>query len=68
MNNSVYFSSRVIDTVKALPESERSAISAALASEYILGVNPDDHLTPYQSILYTMIRAYVERDMLKRSN
>lgn len=64
MNQSVYFSPRVINTLKSLPENEREVITSALASEFILGVVPsDDSLTPFQNILYTMIRSYVERDM-----
>lgn len=64
MNQAVFFSQRVINTINSLPEVEREAISTALASEFILGVVPgDDSLTPFQAILYTMIRSYVERDM-----
>lgn len=67
MNQAVYFSPRVISTIKSLPEVEREAISSALASEYILGIQPaEDSLTPFQTILYTMIRSYVERDMQQR--
>ncbi len=67
MNESVYFSQRVISTIKSLPEVEREAISTALASEFLLGVAPDDNsLTPFQSIIYTMIRTYVEHDMKQR--
>lgn len=63
MNQAVYFSPRVISTIKSLSAADRSAISTALASEFILGVQPDDEmLNPFQAILYTMIRSYVERD------
>lgn len=68
MNQAVIFSQRVIDTLKSLPTSEREIISSALASEFLLGVSPsEESLTPFQTILYTMIRTYVERDMKKLS-
>lgn len=64
MKQAVVFSPRVLNTIQSLPELERSAISSALASEFLLGIAPsDDTLTPFQTILYTMIRSYVERDM-----
>lgn len=64
MNQSVYLSPRVINTIKSLPDVEREAITSALASEFILGIEPsDDSLTPFQNILYMMIRSYVQRDM-----
>lgn len=64
MKQAVVFSPRVLNTIQSLPELERSAISSALASEFLLGITPsDDTLTPFQTILYTMIRSYVERDM-----
>lgn len=67
MNQAVYFSPRVISTIQSLPEDERSAISSALASEFLLGIEPaEDALTPFQTLLYTMIRSYVERDMNAR--
>ncbi len=62
MNASVVFSSHVINSVKALPESDRRAIANALAGEFLLGLDPDEELTPFQSMLYTIMQFYIKRD------
>lgn len=62
MKKAVIFSARVLKTVKALPHTERDAISTALAREFILGEDPRPSLTPVLGILYTMIRFYVLQD------
>lgn len=61
MNTATVFTERVLRTLSKLPENEQSAISAALTAEFILGRDPDEGLSPFQSILYTMIRTYVGR-------
>lgn len=62
MNGSLVFSPRVLKTLQNLPLSERSLITTALAEEYIFGQDPHRLLTPLQSIIYTMISFYVQRD------
>lgn len=62
MKPSVIISQHVINTVKSLPEADRKAIAEALAAEVLLGENPDTRLTPFQAMLYTMIKFYVDRD------
>lgn len=62
MDKSIIISSHVVDTIKSLPESERAAIANALASELILGADPDAMLSPFQAMLYSIIRFYVKRD------
>ena len=62
MDTSIIISSHVVDTIKSLPESERAAIATALASELILGNDPDEMLSPFQAMLYSIIRYYVKRD------
>lgn len=66
--SSIVISPKVIDTVKALPESERKAIVEALAFDIFLGHNPDEILTPFQALLYTMIRRYVSRDSYRANS
>ncbi len=64
MNQAVYFSTRVINTLQSLPENARYAISNALTSEFLLGIAPDTNgLAPDLAMLYVMVRSYVERDM-----
>lgn len=62
MNSAIIISSRVIDTIKSLPETERKAIATALSAELILGADPDETLNSFQSMLYSIIRFYVKRD------
>lgn len=69
MNQAVYFSTRVINTLQALPEQARYAITNALTSEFLLGMVPEtDCLAPDIAMVYVMIRSYVERDMVKMCN
>lgn len=65
LETSIIITPHVVNTVKALPESDRKAIVEALAADILLGVNPDDVLSPFQSILYSMIKFYVERDSVR---
>ncbi len=62
MNSSVIISPRVIDTINSLSSADRTPISNALSMEFILGQNPEDTLTPNQSIIYAVIRFYVTQD------
>lgn len=64
MNQAIIITPHVINTIKSLPERERSAITNALAEEMILG-GSDTVLSPYQRMLYSIIRFYVERDTVK---
>lgn len=69
MNQAVYFSTRVINTIQSLPESARYAVTNALTSEFLLGVTPETEcLAPDIAMVYVMIRSYVERDMGKMCN
>lgn len=66
MNGSpVIISNHVIDTINALSETDRRAIAAAIVDEFVLGLNPDDALSPFQAMLYTLISHYVKRDSIK---
>ncbi len=62
MNSSIIISSRVLETIKSLPEAERRPIANALSAELLLGADPDESLTSFQSMLYSVIRFYVKRD------
>lgn len=57
-----YISPRVIDTITSLPAEDRIPISNALSTEFILGIDPTDMLTPMQAMLYAMIKFYVKQD------
>lgn len=63
MNQSVYFSTRVLDTINSLPMDDRSTMAAALTSEFILGVDVADSLNGIQKMVYSILRHYVRQDM-----
>lgn len=54
--------SRVVDAIRSLPASDRESISRALGNEFLLGLNPEELLTPVQAMVYAMIRFYVTQD------
>lgn len=62
MNGNIVISQHFINTIQALPESERTSITQALACDLILGQDPCEMLSPFQSMLYSIIRYYVKKD------
>lgn len=58
----VFISSHVIESIKSLPDTDRRAVAMALANEMLLGLNPDEGLTPFQAMLYSIIQFHVRRD------
>lgn len=62
MSQRFVISDHVIETIKALPTEEREAVSRALALELFAGGNPEEILTPFQAMLYSVIRYHVKRD------
>lgn len=62
MGTTIVITPNVINTINALPVEERLAITAALASELILGKESASSLTPVQAMVYSMIKDYVYRD------
>lgn len=66
-NSSIIISEHVVNSVKSLPETDRKAIASALAEELLLGQCPDDKLTPFQAMLYSIIHYYVRRDTERAS-
>lgn len=65
MNDSLVISQHVVNTIQSLPQEERVVISNALVSEFILGENPESVLTPFQAMLYSVVRYYVKKDNAK---
>jgi len=62
MNSAIYISPRVINTINALPENDRIAVASAITGELILGAQASDHLTPLQTLAFSIIRSYVKND------
>lgn len=68
MQNSVIISQHVINTIKSLPDTDRKAIAYAMATEILLNENPCENLSGFQSMIYTMIKFYVDRDTQRHSS
>lgn len=64
-HQSIVISSHVINTINSLPEEEKVAVATAFVSEMIMGVDPENALSPLQAMLYGIIKSYVERDSMK---
>ncbi|GEM_PF-774212 len=62
MNNPVILSSRVIDTINSLPETERIAVASAISAQLILGADASSALSPIENMLFSMICSYVRHD------
>ena len=67
MNQTIVLTPHVINTINSLPEDERVAVASAFVSEMIMGVNPDESLSPLQKMLYSVIKLYVQQDSIKLS-
>ncbi|MBR3830594.1 MAG: hypothetical protein IKJ52_05020 [Muribaculaceae bacterium] len=65
MNNSIVISSHVINTINSLPKEEQITVASAFVSEMIMGENPEGELSPLQTMLYSVIRFYVQQDSAK---
>lgn len=68
MTTPVVFSPRVLTTLNSLPIDDRSAMAAALTSEFLLGVDAVNHLSATQRMVYAIIRHYVTQDMKRMSS
>lgn len=61
MNKTFVISDDVINTINSLPEEDRIAMSAAIASEMICGRNVERNLNSMQRIILSIIRSSVQR-------
>ena len=52
MNNPVILSSRVIDTINSLPETERIAVASAISAQLILGAEDSSALSQIENMLF----------------
>lgn len=65
---SIVITPHVINTINALPEDERVAVASAFVGEMIMGFNVEDTLSPIQTMLYAVIKSYVQRDSYRYNN
>lgn len=68
MSQSIVISNHVLETIKSLPTDAREVITNALATDLFLGRNPDDTLSPFHAMIYSVIRYYVRRDSERAGN
>lgn len=69
MNTPIFISPRVINTINALPQEDRIAVTSALAGEFILGTDTHNGaLNAVQTLAYTIIRSYVQHDTKRFSS
>lgn len=62
METNFIITPRVVNTINSLPAGERELITTALAQELILGRNAMELLSPFQGVVYAIIRSYVKTD------
>jgi len=62
MNQSILITPRVLQAINALPMDERVAVVSAIAGEMFLGHAPGSALSPMETIIYSMIRSYIQHD------
>lgn len=65
MTNSIVISQNVIRTIGKLPHEERKAIFEAFTSDEIFQTKREVELTPFQELIYAMVKDYIYRDSLK---
>ncbi len=63
--NAIVISERVLCTIQSLPEGERKAIFNAFVCDEIYKIERDSSLSPFQEMLYAIIKDYINRDSIK---
>ncbi|MBJ2188085.1 MAG: hypothetical protein HFJ87_05630 [Muribaculaceae bacterium] len=61
MNRAIVITPHVINTLRSLPFEERMSVTSALAGELLLGTGPCDDLEPMETMIYQIIRFYVNQ-------
>lgn len=62
MRKSVLFSPRLITTLKSLDENDQMTMTAALASEFLLGIDVMSQMKGSELMVYAILRSYVLHD------
>ncbi len=65
MTSSIVISQNVIKTIVRLPKEERKAIFGAFACDEIFQTQREVELTPYQELIYAMVKDYIQRDSIR---
>ena len=59
MNRAIVITPHVINTLRSLPFEERMSVTSA--GELLLGTGPCDDLEPMETMIYQIIRFYVNQ-------
>lgn len=62
MTKSVLFSPRLITTLQSLDENDQMTMTAALASEFLLGIDVISKMSGSELMIYAVLRGYVLHD------
>lgn len=62
MNCSMMFPDSVLNRVKYLPEADRRVIFDALEGEMLYNRDPNDILSPFQAVVYSFVKLYINRE------
>lgn len=61
MNRAIVITPHVLNTLRSLPLEERLSVASALAGEMILGTDTPSDLEPMESMIYSIIKFYVNQ-------
>ena len=61
MNQTIVITPNVLNTLRSLPYEERMSVASALAGEMLLGAGPCNDLSPEESMIYQILRFYVNQ-------
>lgn len=68
INKPILITPHVINTINSLPEEERIAVASAFISDMIMGIDPEKSLSSLQTMLYSVIKFYVQQDTTRFIN
>lgn len=68
MNTAIVFTPHVLNTLRALPYEERLSVASALAGELLLGAGQCSDLAPEESMIYEILRFYVNQASARYNN
>lgn len=68
MNTAIVFTPHVLNTLRALPYEERTSVASALAGELLLGAGQCNDLAPEESMIYEILRFYVNQASARYNN
>lgn len=62
MSTTIVITPNLINRIKSLPKEEKKAIFNAFACDEIFKIEREVKLTPYQELIYAIVKDYIMRD------